>query len=313
MRPAILAGLLALCLSGSASPGVQMGVVEESKETEHARLKARAEVRFKAGMKALAAGDTGRAVRTLLSVVQMSRMRIDSPYPEMAFNQLKVLTGRAAKELAVARELLAGEDLEAGLKELKRIVRTYSGLWPAKQAGRLLRGLKSDPGFRGALLAESLAEDLREAQALEEEAEAILHPSPAPETEDTGAETPDEDTGTDAGARKEMAEDERQAERLEQLAEAYEIYGRVRDLGGETAPAQEAAAAIERLEKDAALMARIREIKAEREASEWLGLAMNYLGAGRLDLAREQCEKILSKHPDAPEAAEAARLIEEMK
>lgn len=311
MRPVILAGLLALCLSGSASPDVRTGVVEESKETEHARLKARAEARFKAGMKALAAGDTGRAVRTLLSVVQMSRMRIDSPYPERAFNQLKVLTGRAAKELAVARELLAGEDLEAGLKELKRIVRTYSGLWPAKQAGRLLRGLKSDPGFRGALLAESLAEDLREAQALEEKAEAILHPSPAPETEDTGAETPDEDAGADA--RKEMTEEERQAERLERLAEAYEIYGRVRDMGGETVPAQEAAAAAERLEKDAALMARIREIKAEREASEWLGLAMNYLGAGRLDLAREQCEKILSEYPETSEAAEAARLLEEMK
>lgn len=311
MRPVILAWLLALCLSGSASPGVRTGVVEESKEAEHARLKARAEVRFKAGMKALAAGDTGRAVRTLLSVVRMSRMRIDSPYPERAFNQLKVLTGRAAKELAVARELLAGEDLEAGLKELKRIVRTYSGLWPAKQAGRLLRGLKSDPGFRGALLAESLAEDLREAQALEEEAEAILHPSPAPEAEDTGAEPPDEDAGADA--RKEMTKEERQAERLERLAEAYEIYGRVRDMGGETAPAQEAAAAAERLEKDAALMARIREIKAEREASEWLGLAMNYLGAGRLDLAREQCEKILSEYPETSEAAEAARLLEEMK
>ena len=189
--------VLALAVLASAGPrragaGVRMGTIEETEEAKHAKAKEQAKAYYKDGMQALAEGNVARAVQRLLWVAKMGRMRIDSPYPEQAFEQLKILADRGAKDLAVARELVAGEDHAAGVKELRRITRVYLGLAPAKEAGRLLRELEKDPAFREAVLAQGLADDFEKARALEAEAEAILHPpaAGAPESEPQSAEPP---------------------------------------------------------------------------------------------------------------------------
>jgi len=288
--------------AGRAGAGIGMGTVEEAEEVKHAKAKEQAETYYKEGMQALAEGNIERAVQRLLWVAQMGRQRIDSPYPEQAFEQLKILADRGARDLAVARELVAGEDHAAGVKELRRITRVYLGLAPAKEAGRLLREIEKDPAFREAVLAQRLAEDLEKARALEAEAEAVLHPPPADAPESEPPEPP-----------KELTPEERQAKRLEKKVEAYALYDRIVRQGGETAPAKAAAEALERLRKDAAVAERLAKGRAERQAREWLGLATNYFKAGRLDLARRYCEKILASHPNAPEAAEARDLLEALK
>jgi len=325
--------------SGRAGAGVGMGTIEESEEVKHAKAKEQAETYYKDGMQALAEGNVERAVQRLLWVANMGRMRIDSPYPEQAFEQLKVLADRGAKDLAVARELVAGEDHAAGVKELRRITRVYLGLAPAKEAGRLLRELEKDPAFREAVLAQGLADDLEKARALEAEAEAILHPPaagapeskpPAPESEPpapepeprpvaTGDSTGRAGSGDVEASRpapeppKELTPEERQAKRLEKLVEAYALYDRIVRQGGETKPAKAAAEAMERLRKDAAVAERLAKVRAERQAREWMGLATNYFKAGRLDLARQYSEKVIASYPDAPEAEEARDLLEALK
>ena len=325
--------VLALAVLASAGPrragaGVRMGTIEETEEAKHAKAKEQAKAYYKDGMQALAEGNVARAVQRLLWVAKMGRMRIDSPYPEQAFEQLKILADRGAKDLAVARELVAGEDHAAGVKELKRIVRVYLGLAPAKEAGRLLRELEKDPAFREAVLAQGLADDLEKARALEAEAEAILHPPaagahesepqsaepPAPESEPRPAGSGDAEAGGPAPEPpKELTPEERQAKRLEKKVEAYALYERIVRQGGETEPAKAAAEAMERLRKDAAVGERLAKVEAERQAREWMGLATNYFKAGRLDLARQYSEKVIASYPDAPEAEEARDLLEALK
>ena len=325
--------MLALAVLAWAGPpragaGISMGTIEESQEVKHAKAKEQAETYYKDGMQALAEGNVERAVQRLLWVAKMERMRIDSPYPEQAFEQLKILAERGAKDLAVARELVAGEDHAAGLKELRRIMRVYLGLAPAKEAGRLLRELEKDPAFREALLAQGLADDLEKARALEAQAEAILHPPaagapesepqsaepPAPESEPRPAGSGDVEAGGPAPEPpKELTPEERQAKRLEKLVEAYALYDRIVRQGGETEPAKAAAEAMARLRKDAALAERLAKVEAERQAREWMGLATNYFKAGRLDLARRYCQKVIASYPNAPEAEEARDLLEALK
>ena len=306
--------VLALAVLAWAGPrragaGVGMGTIEESEEVKHAKAKEQAEAYYKDGMQALAEGNVERAVQRLLWVANMGRMRIDSPYPEQAFEQLKILADQGAKDLAVARELVAGEDHAAGVKELRRITRVYLGLAPAKEAGRLLRELEKDPAFREAVLAQGLADDFEKARALEAEAEAILHPpaAGAPGSEPQPAEPPPPEPP------KELTPEERQAKRLEKLVEAYALYDRVARQGGETEPAKAAAEAMARLRKDAAVAERLAKVEAERQAREWMGLATNYFKAGRFDLAREYCQKVLSAYPRSPEAEEARDLLEALK
>ena len=334
--------MLALAVLAWAGPrragaGVSMGTIEESEEVKHAKAKEQAETYYKNGMQALAEGNVARAVQRLLWVAKMGRMRIDSPYPEQAFEQLKILADRGAKDLAVARELVAGEDHTAGVKELRRITRVYLGLAPAKEAGRLLRELEKDPAFREAVLAQGLADDLEKARALEAEAEAILHPpaSGAPESEPQSAEPPAPEpeprpvaTGDSTGRAgsgdveaggpapeppKELTPEERQAKRLEKKVEAYALYDRIVRQGGETEPAKAAAEAMARLRKDTAVAARLAKVGAERQAREWMGLATNYFKAGRLDLPRQYSEKIIASYPNSPEAEEARDLLEALK
>jgi tetratricopeptide (TPR) repeat protein len=325
--------VLALAVLASAGPrragaGVSMGTIEESEEVKHAKAKEQAETYYKEGMQALAEGNVERAVQRLLWVAKMGRMRIDSPYPEQAFEQLKILADQGAKDLAVARELVAGEDHAAGVKELRRITRVYLGLAPAKEAGRLLRELEKDPAFREAVLAQGLADDFEKARALEAEAEAILHPpaAGAPESEPQSAEPPapepeprpagsgDVEAGGPAlEPPKELTPEERQAKRLEKLVEAYALYDRIVRQGGETEPAKAAAEAMERLRKDAAVAERLAKVEAERQAREWMGLATNYFKAGRFDLARQYSEKVIASYPNAPEAEEARDLLEALK
>jgi tetratricopeptide (TPR) repeat protein len=320
--------LVVLAWTAPARAGISMGTIEESDEVKHAKAKEQAEAYYKDGMQALAEGNVERAVQRLLWVAKMASMRIDSPYPEQAFEQLKVLVDRGSKDLAVARELVAGEDHAAGVKELKRITRVYLGLTPAKEAGRLLRELEKDPAFREALLAQGLAEDLQNARALEAEAETILHPPaagapesgpqpaepPAPQSEPRQVGSGDVDAGGPAPdpARK-LTPEERKATRLEKLVEAYAIYDRVVRQGGETEPAKAADDAMARLRKDAALAERLANVEAERQTREWMGLATNYFKAGRFDLARVYCEKVVASYPNAPEAAEAHDLLEALK
>ena len=308
------ATVLALAVLAWAGPrragaGVGMGTIEETEEVKHAKAKEQAEAYYKDGMQALAEGNVERAVQRLLWVAKMGRQRIDSPYPEQAFEQLKILADRGAKDLAVARELVAGEDHAAGVKELRRITRVYLGLTPAKEAGRLLRELEKDPAFREAVLAQGLAENLQKARALETEAEAILHPpaAGAPESEPEAAEPPAPEPP------KELTPEERQAKRLEKKVEAYALYARVVRQGGGTEPAKAAAEAMERLRKEAAVAERLAKVEAERQAREWMGLATNYFKAGRLDLARQYSEKIIASYPNSPEAAEARDLLEALK
>ena len=325
---AMVLALAILVSAGRARAGVSMGTIEESNEVKHAKAKEQAETYYKEGMQALAEGNVERAVQRLLWVAKMGRMRIDSPYPEQAFEQLKILADRGAKDLAVARELVAGEDHAAGVKELRRITRVYLGLAPAKEAGRLLRELEKDPAFREAVLAQSLADDLEKARALEAEAEAILHPPaggapesepqtaepPAPESEPRPAGSGDVKAGGPAPEPpKELTPEERQAKRLEKLVEAYALYDRIVRQGGETEPAKAAAEAMARLRKDAALAARLAKVGAERQAREWMGLATNYFKAGRFDLARQYSEKVIASYPNSPEAEEARDLLEALK
>jgi tetratricopeptide (TPR) repeat protein len=320
--------LAVLAWAGRARADVRMGTIEESEEVKHAKAKEQAEAYYKDGMQALAEGNVERAVQRLLWVANMGRMRIDSPYPEQAFEQLKILADQGAKDLAVARELVAGEDHAAGVKELRRIMRVYLGLAPAKEAGRLLRELEKDPAFREAVLAQGLAEDLEKARALEAEAEAILHPpaAGAPESEPQSAEPPaPEPEPRPAGSgdvkaggpapepAKELTPEERQAKRLEKKVEAYALYDRIVRQGGETEPAKAAAEAMARLRKDAAVAERLAKVEAERQAREWMGLATNYFKAGRLDLARQYSEKVIASYPNAPEAEEARDLLEALK
>jgi tetratricopeptide (TPR) repeat protein len=325
---AMVLALAVLAWAGRARAGIGMGTIEESNEVKHARAKEQAETYYKDGMQALAEGNVERAVQRLLWVANMGRMRIDSPYPEQAFVQLKILADQGAKDLAVARELVAGEDHAAGVKELRRITRVYLGLAPAKEAGRLLRELEKDPAFREAVLAQGLAEDLEKARALEAEAEAILHPpaAGAPESEPQSAEPPapepeprpvgngDVEAGGPAQEPpKELTPEERQAKRLEKLVEAYALYDRIVRQGGETEPAKAAAEAMERLRKDAPVAERLAKVGAERQAREWMGLATNYFKAGRFDLARQYSEKVIASYPNSPEAEEARDLLEALK
>lgn len=321
----LLVALAALAAPAPARGGVGMGVIEEHPDAARERWREKAEETFKEGMKARAAGDQTNAVRFLLRCAKMESMRIDSPYPEKAFNELKIITEEARKELLVARDFLSGEAPTAGISELKRIARTYFGLFPAKEAGALLRQLEGDPKFQATLKAARLTEDLARAEALESEAAALAKPpDPAPQP----AESPEKPVSklptkppekkpegvlTAGVTEKELTAAERRAARIEKLAEAYEIYGRVAQEGADTDPGRKAAAARERLEKDAALMARIKRAQAAEEAREWLGLANNYFRAGRFESAKQYCMKILSEFPKTPQAAEAKRLLEAMK
>ena len=99
---------------------------------------------------------------------------------------------------------------------------------------------------------------------------------------------------------------------MDGLAEAYEIYGRVAQLGGDTDVGKQAAAARTRLEADAGLMARIQALQVERKARQYLSLADGYFKSNRFDLARQYCMKILSECPKTPQAADAKALLEHM-
>jgi hypothetical protein len=44
-----------------------------------------------------------------------------------------------------------------------------------------------------------------------------------------------------------------------------------------------------------------------------MGLAEAYFRAGRMDLARQQCQKILAEYPQSPQAAAAKDLLDHIK
>ena len=322
---ALLTLAFALAAAPEARAGIGMGIIEEHPSAAKERWREKAEEAYQEGMKARAAGDTTNAVRFLLRCANMGKMRIDSKYPEMAFNELKVIVEEARKELVVARDFLSGEDAAAGMLELKRITRTYFGLWPAKEAGKLMRQLEGDPKFQAALREAELAEELARAQTLEAEAAALVKPpdpkppeaapsdGPASALPTAPPETRPEGVTVAAVAPKTMTPEERREERIAKLLEAYEIYGRLARDGAGTKPGIKAEAARRRLEQDADLIGRIRDAQAEKQAREWLGLATNYFRAGRLDSAREYCTKILSECPKTPQAAEAKALLDGMK
>ncbi|MBL7141055.1 MAG: hypothetical protein ISS74_09115 [Planctomycetes bacterium] len=191
-------------------PGVSIGTIEEDPAVTHEKWKERAEEAYKQGMEARAAGNQAEAVKYLLRAYEIGRrLRIDSPYPQKAADELAVITQEGLRELAVAREFLAGDEPEAGLLELKRITRTYLGLPPAIQAGAQLRQLEQDPRFRARLREERLAEQLARAEALEAEAAALAgkpeaaasNPPPAePAAETAGDADPPTDPTTPVGA-----------------------------------------------------------------------------------------------------------------
>jgi len=316
----VLAAVL-LAAAPAVRAAVSWGTIEEPPEVTHAKWKQKAEDDYKEGMKARAAGDTANAVRILLNVYGYGRMRIDSPYPQKAADELKVITEEGMKDLAVARQLVSGEAPAAGVQELKRLTRTYFGLPPAKIAGTLLRQLEADPRFQGTLKAERLSEDLDRAQALEAEAEALAKPpapaAPAPaasaaespQTAPAAADPKPQPAGAVTVSTRDLTGPERRAACLERLVAAYELYGRIAQQGPETEPGKKAIAARQRLDQDADLAARIKQAQARQQAREWLGLAQNYFRAGRIDLANEYCRKVIAEFPGTPEAAEARALM----
>ncbi|HUU93777.1 MAG TPA: hypothetical protein VM238_21500, partial [Phycisphaerae bacterium] len=243
LAAALLTAMLLLAAAPPLRAGVGMGTIEEHPATARERWREKAEEAYQEGMKARAAGDTTNAVRFLLRCANMGKMRLDSKHPEMAFNTLKVITEEARKELVVARDFLSGEDPGAGMMELKRITRTYFGLWPAKEAGTLMRQLEADPKFQATLKAVELAEELARAETLEAEAAALANP---PETKPRDADpsekpksklptTPPETQPTGVTAAivtpKTLTPNQRREARIAKLLEAYEIYGRLAKQG----------------------------------------------------------------------------------
>ncbi|MCX5683930.1 MAG: hypothetical protein NT049_09625, partial [Planctomycetota bacterium] len=164
-------------MAGPLRAGIGMGTIEEDPEARKAKLRQQVEGWYKDGMKARAAGNLNEAVKFLRWA---ATTRCDTEFPELAFNELKAISEDAKKELEVARQLVGGEDLAAGMDELKRITRVYSGLGVAKDAGILAKQLETDPSFQAKLKAGRLTVELKKAEALEAQAEAILRP-PAPE------------------------------------------------------------------------------------------------------------------------------------
>jgi len=304
-------------MAGPIRAGIGVGVIEEDQETRKAKVRQQVENWYKEGMKARAAGNLTDAVKNL---IWAAKTRCDTEYPEMAFKELEVISGDAKKELEVARQLVGGDDPAAGMDELKRITRVYYGLGVAKDSGALMRQLESDPAFQARLKSGRLTLDLKKAEAVEAQAEAILK-APAPEK--PAAEKPPVAGVPQAGKTpgvisaavkpKEMTEAERKAARLDLLKQAYEAYGRIAQQGGETDPGRKAADARSRLEKDAELMARIKAVDADAKARSLMKMADGYFGAGRLDLARQYCAKVISDYPQSQQAADARALLERLK
>lgn len=300
--------LAALVLwAGSARAGIGMGEITESPEVRHARMKEQAERYYKTGMRALAEGRTSRAVRFLLWV---AKMRIDSPYPKKAFDELTQVVEKAEAELAVARDLVEGEDPEAGIKELARIRRVYMGLGVAKDAGHLMARLEEDPEFQQILRVQGFADDFQRAVSLEAEAEALRKaPLEKSDPEVVTVEGAD-GNGQDVVSPRMMTPEERRAARIKKLAKAYAIYKRIVRHAGETELGKEAADALKRLAADEGLAEQIRKQRLREKARQWLGLATNYYRAGRTDLAEDYCRKIIEEAPSSPQAQEARAMLE---
>ncbi len=317
-----------------ARAGVSFGTIEEAPDVTHEKWRQSAEEAYKQGMEARAAGKKADAVKCLMRAYRIGRrMRIDSPYPQKAADVLTVLSKEGMRELDVARDLVGGEAPAAGVLELKRIMRTYLGLPPAKLAGALCRQLEKDPAFQARLRAEHLAEQLARARALEARAKTLAKARPsaggspaADEAANPDAvnETSDGDECPGASApgsggvatadvdRRPLTEAERRARRLDLLAEAHAIYNRVAEEGPGTDVGKEAEAARRRLEADARLMARIRRARAQEQARQWLGLGLNYMRAGHMDKARAWFRKVLDECPDTAQAREARGYLEGM-
>jgi hypothetical protein len=164
-------------MAGPLRAGIGMGTIEDDPETRKAKVRQQVEGWYKDGMKARAAGNLADAVKFLRWA---ATTRCDTEFPELAFNELKAISEDAKKELEVARQLVGGEDLAAGMDELKRITRIYSGLGVAKDAGALARQLETDPSFQAKLKAGRLAGELKKAEALEAQAEAAAARREAP-------------------------------------------------------------------------------------------------------------------------------------
>ena len=336
--------------------GIGIGTIEEDPEVTHEKWKQKAKEDYKTGMEALAAGKKAQAVKFFMRAYAIGRRyRIDSPYPQKAADELAKLSEDGLRALDVARDLATGEAPRAGLVELKRIMRVYLGLPPAKQAGRLLRELESDPAFRARLRESELAEQLARAETLRTRAAALAAdadlddvrgaapaegqkaaettPAPEPAAGEQGEEDgaapepaaeaaghpnlprrpplPEGVAAAEVGQRS-LTPAEREARRLDLLAEAHAIYARVAEAGKGTEVAAKAEAALRRLEKDPRLMARVRREQQRDQAREWFSLATNYMRAGRMDKAREFLKKILAECPDTPQAREARGYLDGM-
>jgi hypothetical protein len=303
----IIGGVYLPTTPAGGEAGMGVGIIHDDPDIQHTAYKKKAEDDYNAAVKAKAAGDMETATRLFVGVVELSKMHIDSPYPAQAFEELKGIAEQAAKEFAVARSMLGGDDPAAGLAELKRITRVYSGLDPAKQAGALALQLAADPSFQASLRTARLAQDLKKAAALEAVANTPGAPVPAPDATTTTS------AGTVSIATKVLTEKEQEALRLARLVEVYQAYGRIIEQGGDTEPAKAAAAARTRLEQDKDLMVRLTQAQSETKARQYLGLAQNYFKAGLTARAREFCQKILSECPATPQAADAKALLDKMK
>ncbi|MBI4614597.1 MAG: hypothetical protein HY720_13385 [Planctomycetes bacterium] len=76
--------------------------------------------------------------------------------------------------------------------------------------------------------------------------------------------------------------------------------------------AKQARDALDRINADPAARARLEEEVVKREIGILMGWARTHEGIGKLKEARGYYERIVIEHPNRPEAAEAARAIEEI-
>jgi TolA-binding protein len=54
-------------------------------------------------------------------------------------------------------------------------------------------------------------------------------------------------------------------------------------------------------------------VDADAKARSLMKMADGYFGAGRLDLARQYCAKVISDYPQSQQAADARALLERLK
>ncbi len=249
----------------------------------------------------LVTGDAPRA--GLLELKRITRTYLGLPPAKQAGSLLRQLQADPAFQARLRESQLAGQLARAETLETRAA---------ALAAEVDLDDVRDNEGGEGEEAAQTKPAESDPEPAPEPAAEAAGQPDLSGSSAlRTGPPLPD---GVDAAdvAERSLSPSEREARRLDLLAEAHTIYARVAETGKGTEVGTNAEAARRRLEQDAELMARIRRARQQDKAREWLSLGTNYMRAGRMDKGRQFLEKVVAECPDTPEAREARGLLDGM-